>query len=119
LNAPTSQERRQHLRRSVVSTVQLDHEILGRTIGSSVNISDSGMLLQLDALVQQAFPSEATIKLCLLDSISPEIAFTGRVVRNTEHGLAVRLLAYEFRGNVYSLRELRRQWFVSQSGLPS
>lgn len=119
MNVSTSQNRRQHLRRTVVSNVQLDHEILGKTVGATVNISDSGMLLLVDALVQQAFPAEAVIKLSLLDSINPELAFRARVVRNSNHGLAVKLLSYEFRGNAYPLSELRRQWFMSQSDLSS
>ena len=119
LNTSTSQERRHHLRRSVVTNVQLDHEILGQTVGATVNISDSGILLLVDALVQQAFPAQAVVKLSLLDSLNPEIAFTARVVRNSDHGLAVNLLAYEFRGVSYPLKELRRQWFMSQSDLSS
>lgn len=112
-----AQERREHLRRTAVTNVQLDHEILGKTVGSTVNISDNGILLLVDALVQQAFPSQAVLKLSLLDSINPEIAFRARVVRNDDHGLAVSLLAYEFRGVSYPLHELRRQWFMSQSDL--
>ena len=114
-----SQDRRQHLRRSVVSNVQLDHEMLGKTIGSTVNISDTGILLLVDALAQQTFLAEAMIKLSLLDSINPEIVFTARVVRNTDHGLAINLLGYEFRGESYPLSELRRQWQMSQVDLSS
>ena len=117
MNTSISQDRRAHLRRTVVTNVQLEHEILGKTVGSTVNISDSGILLLVDALVQQAFPSEAVLKLWLLDSINPEIAFSARVVRNDDHGLAVSLFAYEFHGASYPLNELRRQWFMSQSDL--
>jgi hypothetical protein len=119
LNTANYQERRQHLRRSVVTNVQLDHDILGKTVGASVNISDSGLLLLVDALVQQAFPVEARIKLSLLDSLNPEIIFSADVVRNNDHGLAVKLIDYEFRGKRYPLGELRRQWFMSQKDLSS
>lgn len=117
LNTNNSHERREHLRRSVVSNVQIDHEILGKTVGASVNISDSGMLLLVDALIQRAFPVEAKMKISLLDSINPEIAFSARVVRNNHHGIAVQLTGYEFRGDYYSLSELRRQWFMSRPDL--
>ena len=117
LNTNISHERREHLRRSVVSNVQIDHEILGKTVGASVNISDSGMLLLVDALVQGAFPVEAKMKLSLLDSISPEIVFSALVVRNNHHGIAVKLTGYEFQGDDYPLNELRRQWFMSRPDL--
>ena len=103
----------------MVSHVQLEHDILGKTAGSTVNISDGGMLLLVDAMVQQAFPEESSIKLCLLDSINPEIIFAGRVARNTGHGLGVHLLAYEFDGEPYPISELRRQWFMSQADFTS
>ena len=119
LNIPTTQDRRHHLRRTAVTNVQLDHDILGKTVGLTVNISDSGILLLVDALVQQAFPEEAVVKLSLLDSINPDIAFRARVVRNDDHGLAVTLLAYEYKGILYPLNELRRQWFMSQGDLSS
>lgn len=119
MNIQSPQERRHHLRRTVVTNVQLDHEILGKTIGSTVNISDTGILLLVDDLVQQAFPEDAVLKLYLLNSINPDIAFTARVVRNNDHGLAVNLLAYEFRSIIYPLNELRRQWLMSQDDLNS
>ncbi len=84
-----------------------------------MNISDGGMLVLVDAQVQQAFPEAASIKLCLLDSINPEIVFAGRVARNDDQGLGVRLLDYEFRGARYPLSELRRQWFMSQADFVS
>ncbi|MFO7603652.1 MAG: PilZ domain-containing protein [Gammaproteobacteria bacterium] len=117
MNTCYAPERRHHLRRSVVTNVQLEHVSLGKIMGSSVNISDSGILLLIDALVQRAFPVGSTLRFSLLDSISPEIIFSARVVRSTEQGLAVQLLAYEYQGAAYPLHELRRQWFMSQRDL--
>ena len=117
MNIYSSPERRYHLRRSVVTNVQLEHETLGRTVGCTVNISDSGLLLLVDALMQRVFPEASVIRFSFLDSINPEIVFTSRVVRNSEQGLAVQLLAYEYQGTTYSLDELRRQWFMSQRDL--
>jgi len=118
LNTSIIPDRRQHLRRSVVSNVQVDHEMLGKIIGSTVNISDTGILLLIDALAQQTFFAESVVKLSLLDSINPEIMFSARVVRNTDHGLAIQLVGYEFQGESYPLSELRRQWQMSQRDLP-
>jgi len=106
-------ERRTFPRIPVNARMRVSHSKLGTLEGYSINVSDTGVYLQLSDLPK--IPRGAHIGLQMLDSANPGIVFNTRVIHSSESGLGVAIVDYEFNGTRYTLDELRRQWHVTKT----
>ncbi|MBI3561714.1 MAG: PilZ domain-containing protein [Gammaproteobacteria bacterium] len=102
------QERRGFLRRLVNSRIKLMHGTIGSIMAKTRDISDSGVFVECYPVPK--LPVGAHIKMNMLDSSNPEIAFNMKVVRTMRDGIALVFIDYEFGGQRYSMEELRKQW---------
>lgn len=106
-----AKERRYSIRKRVVSSVRISHQIFGEVDGRSRDISDSGLYVVAQNLPN--LPKGAHISLQLMDSSNPFIYFNTRVVRMSKNGIGLAIVDYEVDGERFSLEELRRQWVVA------
>ncbi len=112
----------QHDRRSfprvpIQARMRVSHSRLGTLEGYSINVSDTGIYLRLHDVPK--VPRGAHIGLQMLDSANPGIIFNTRVIHSTSSGLGIAIVDYELNGMRYTLDELRRQWTVSKSDMPT
>ena len=106
-----SAERRRFSRRLVNSRVKLTHGTIGSIMAKTRDISDSGTFIECYPVPK--LPVGAHIKMHLLDSSNPQIAFNMKVVRTSRDGVAMVFIDYEFEGQRYSMDVLRKQWAKS------
>jgi len=112
----------QHDRRSfprvpIQARMRVSHSRLGTLEGYSINVSDTGIYLRLSDVPK--VPRGAHIGLQMLDSANPGIIFNTRVIHSSSSGLGIAIVDYELNGMRYTLDELRRQWSVSKSDMPT
>ena len=105
-------ERRSFPRVPVRARVRVSHSLIGTIEGKSINISDTGLYVNLDNVPK--VPRGAHVGLQMLDSVNPGIIFNTRVIHVTDIGLGIAIVDYEFEGVRYTLDELRRQWHITR-----
>jgi hypothetical protein len=101
-------ERRLFVRHVVNARVRLTHSAIGEVMARTRDISDSGMFVE--AFPVPKLPIGSHIKMNLLDSPRPEIAFNMKVARITKDGLGLKFIDYEIDGERYSIDKLRQQF---------
>ena len=107
-NRQSMKERRRTPRAATRARVCISHSVFGEVEGVTLDISDTGVLVQAEHL--PSLPVGAHVTLQFLDSVNPELRFNAKAVRQTRWGTAFELVDYEFAGTRHSLDELRLQW---------
>ena len=100
-------ERRVFTRHLVNSHVKLMHTTIGEIYALTRDISDTGVFVEVNPLPK--LPIGSHIKMHMLDSAAPQIAFNMKVVRTTAEGLGMMFIDYELNGVRYTLDALRGQ----------
>lgn len=100
-------ERRIFSRQLVSSRVKLVHSMIGALDAVTRDISDSGVFVKIHPVPK--LPVGAHVKMHMLDSRQPDIAFNMKVVRATAEGLGLLFIDYELNGERYGMDVLRRQ----------
>ncbi len=98
-------ERRIFARRLVNARVQLTHTTIGEIVARTRDISDTGVFVE--AFPVPKLPVGGHIKMHMLDSAQPGIAFNMKVVRVESDGLGLMFIDYEINGERYTLDALR------------
>lgn len=101
-------ERRIFYRRLVGSRVKLVHGTIGEIMAKTRDISDSGVYVQCYPVPK--LPVGAHIKMHMLDSSNPRIAFNMKVIRSGRDGVAMVFIDYELDGQRYTIDILRKEW---------
>jgi hypothetical protein len=98
-------ERRIFTRHFVNARVELVHAAIGRIKARSRDISDSGVFVEVHPVPR--LPNGSHVKMHMLDSAQPAIAFNMKVVRTTKHGVGLMFIDYELDGQRFSIDTLR------------
>jgi len=97
-------DKRRAQRKIVVARVRIGHSTFGVIEAFTRNISDNGVYVNLHR--QPNLPVGSHIKLHMLDSAMPEIAFNTKVVRTDDRGVSLMFVDYEMRGRRYAITTL-------------
>lgn len=100
-------ERRLFFRRMVNSRVKLVHGTIGEIMAKTRDISDGGVYVECYPVPK--LPVGAHIKMHMLDSSNPAIAFNMKVIRTSRDGVAMQFIDYELAGERFSMDVLRKQ----------
>ena len=100
-------ERRVFARRMVNARVKLSHGTIGELRGKTRDISDSGVFVVMKPVPK--LPIGSHVKMHMLDSKQPDIAFNMKVIRTTGEGLGMMFIDYEIAGQRFSMDVLRKQ----------
>jgi len=101
-------ERRIFTRRLVNAQVKLTHSTIGEVRARTRDISDSGVFVE--AFPIPKLPIGSHVKMNLLDSPQPDIAFNMKVARIEAGGLGLLFIDYEMGGERYTIDSLRQQF---------
>jgi len=101
-------ERRIFTRRLVNAQVKLSHSSIGEVRARTRDISDSGVFVEVFPVPK--LPIGSHVKMNLLDSPRPEIAFNMKVARSEAGGLGLVFIDYEMDGERYTMDSLRQQF---------
>ncbi len=101
-------EKRSCVRKAVRARVRITHSTFGVIRAWTRNISDRGVYVELQE--KPHLPVGAHIKLQMLDSAMPEIAFNMKVERTDAEGISLSFVDYEIRGERYPMESLRNVW---------
>ena len=101
-------EKRLTPRKAVSARVRISHSTFGVINTRTQNISDTGVYLHL--VNQPHLPIGAHIKMHMIDSAMPEIAFNMKVVRTDEQGISLVFVDYEVHGERYPIDSLQQVW---------
>jgi len=101
-------ERRLFTRHLVNARVQLVHGAIGRVAGRTRDISDSGVFVEVYPVPR--LPNGSHVKMHMLDSAQPAIAFNMKVVRTMKDGLGLMFIDYELDGQRFTIDTLRDQF---------
>ena len=101
-------ERRIFTRRVVNARVKLAHSTIGEVTARTRDISDSGVFVE--AFPVPKLPIGSHVKMNLLDSSQPNIAFNMKVSRVESDGLGLMFIDYEFNGERHTIDSLRNQF---------
>lgn len=104
---PDYHERRRYVRKLVNARVKLKHGTIGELVARTRDVSDSGVFVDIHPVPR--LPVGAHVKMHMLDSSMPDIAFNMKVARTTADGLGLMFIDYEVGGERYSMTELRKQ----------
>jgi hypothetical protein len=99
-------EKRMSVRIAVEACVRISHSTFGVIHTVTRDVSDTGVFLRLEE--KPNLPVGAHIKMHMLDSAYPEIAFNMKVVRTSEHGISLTFVDYELNGQRYPMTALKR-----------
>lgn len=102
-----SSERRVFPRYLVNAKVMLVHGSFGELRAVTRDISDSGVFVSITPVPK--LPVGSHIKMHMLDSKNPAIAFNMKVVRSTADGVGMIFIDYEIAGQRYPMDKLRNQ----------
>jgi len=100
-------ERRVLVRRLVNARVMLVHGSIGEIRAITRDISDSGVFVAVRPVPK--LPVGSHVKMHMLDSKNPGIAFNMKVVRTTSEGVGMMFIDYEIAGQRYPMDDLRKQ----------
>ena len=98
-------EKRMSVRIAVKARVLISHSTFGEIQTVTRDVSDTGVYLILEK--KPNLPVGAHIKMRMLDSAYPEIAFIMKVVRADDRGISLRFVDYEQNGKRYSMEALK------------
>jgi hypothetical protein len=98
-------ERRGGARIPVNARVMLVNGTIGEIMAYTRDISDSGVFLEIQPVPR--LPIGAHIKMHMLDSAMPNIAFNMKVARVIKQGLGLMFIDFEKDGNRYSMDALK------------
>jgi len=98
-------ERRLFIRNLVNARVELVHAAIGRVKGRTRDISDSGVFVEIYPVPR--LPQGSHVKMHMLDSKQPAIAFNMKVVRVMSNGIGLMFIDFELDGRRYSIDTLR------------
>ena len=101
-------ERRLFGRRAINAKVKLIHSTIGELEAKTRDISDSGVFVLLSPVPN--LPVGGHIKMHMLDSSAPKIAFNMKIVRVLEEGLGMMFIDFELEGERYTIEMLREQF---------
>lgn len=101
-------EKRYNQRKDVAARVRLSHSTFGVIHTRTRNISDTGAYIEL--INKPHLPIGAHIKMHMLDSAMPELAFNMKVVRVDNHGISMKFVDYEVDGSRYPIDSLEEVW---------
>ena len=101
-------ERRIFARRLVNAQVRLAQGSIGEVKARTRDISDSGVFAEVFPVPK--LPLGSHVKMNLLDSSRPEIAFNMKVARVEANGLGLMFIDYEMGGQRYTIDSLRQQF---------
>ena len=108
ISQPDMIERRIFNRRFVNARVQLTHSAIGKVQGRTRDISDSGLFVETYPVPK--LPNGSYVKMHMLDSSLPGIAFNMKVVRRVSDGLGLKFVDYELDGERFSIDTLREHF---------
>ena len=101
-------EKRYNLRKKLAARVRLSHSTFGVIHTQTRNISDSGVYVEL--INQPHLPVGAHLKMHMLDSALPNLAFNMKVVRTDSEGVSMKFVDYEVDGTRYPINSLEQVW---------
>lgn len=101
-------EKRYKLRKEVAARVRLSHSTFGVIHTRTRNISDTGVYIEL--INKPHLPIGAHIKMHMLDSAMPELAFNMKVVRSDSNGISMKFVDYDIDGHRYPINTLEEVW---------
>ena len=101
-------ERRRYIRKLVNARVMLMNGTIGEIVARTRDISDSGVFVEIHPVPR--LPIGAHIKMHMLDSSMPDIAFNMKVTRVIADGVGLMFVDYEANGNRYSMDTLSQQF---------
>ena len=100
-------ERRIFCRRMVNARVKLVHGTIGEVRAKTRDISDNGVFVAVNPVPK--LPVGSHVKMHMLDSRQPDIAFNMKVIRTTPDGVGLMFIDYEFAGQRFPIDVLRKQ----------
>lgn len=98
-------EKRQSVRTSVEASVRISHSTFGVIETVTRDVSDHGVYVKLAE--KPHLPVGSHIKMHMLDSAYPDLAFNMKVVRIDDHGVSLRFVDYELNGARYTMDKLK------------
>ena len=98
-------ERRIFNRHFVNARVQLMHGAIGKIRARTRDISDSGAYVEVYPVPK--LPTGSHVKMYMLDSSLPAIAFNMKVIRSTADGIGLMFIDFELDGQRFSMDALR------------
>lgn len=101
-------ERRRFLRKLVTARVKLTHGTIGEIVARTRDISDSGVFVAIHPVPR--LPVGAHIKMHMLDSSLPKVAFNMKVTRTVADGLGLMFVDFELDGIRYAMDTLKDQY---------
>jgi hypothetical protein len=101
-------ERRMFVRRLVNARVKLVHGSIGELRAKTRDISDSGVFAVIKPVPK--LPVGSHVKMHMLDSSQPDIAFNMKVIRTTSEGVGMMFIDYEIGGQRFPMDVLRKQF---------
>jgi hypothetical protein len=101
-------EKRSYMRKIVSARVKIMHSAIGEINAQTRDISDSGVFVEVYPVPK--LPNGAHIKMYMLQSSSPLIAFNMKVARTAPDGIGLMFIDYEVDGNRYPISELRKSY---------
>lgn len=102
-----NEERRDFIRHLVNARVMLVNGSIGEVRARTRDISDSGVFVEIKPVPK--LPTGSHLKMHMLDSRYPTIAFNMKVVRTTSEGAGLMFVDYEIDGQRFSMDALRKQ----------
>lgn len=100
-------ERRNFVRRRVSARIKLVHGSFGEIRAKTRDISDSGVFVEVRPVPK--LPVGSHVKMHMLDSRQPDIAFNMKVIRSTSDGVGLMFIDYEIAGQRFPMDVLRKQ----------
>ena len=110
-------EKRYLNRKPVRAKVRISHTKIGVIDAWTRDITDKGLFLELNPV--PALPVGAHLRLQLLDSLSPDLAFNTRVVRVNKSGIGLVFVDFEHDGQRYPVGELKNYWKILTPKAPA
>lgn len=101
-------ERRLFSRQITNAKVKLIHSVIGEIVAVTKDISDSGVFVKLSPVPN--LPIGGHIKMHMMDSSAPGIAFNMKIVRVLDDGLGMKFIDFELDGERYTIDMLREQF---------
>lgn len=108
ISQPEMIERRLFNRYFVNARVRLTHGAIGKVQARTRDISDSGVFVEVYPVPK--LPNGSYVKMHMLDSSQPAIAFNMKVVRTVSDGIGLMFVDYELDGQRFSIDTLRERF---------
>jgi len=97
-------EKRSFARRMVNARVMLVNGSIGEVRATTRDISDNGVFVVVQPVPK--LPVGAHIKMHMMDSLQPDIAFNMKVIRSTAEGIGMMFIDYEVAGQRFPMDAL-------------